>query len=58
MSSILNGSYNTIHESTGYTPQEFFLNNKRYDPLHSIIDFPDDRTEDPNTRYTLAREVQ
>lgn len=49
---------NTIHESTGHTPQELFLGVERYDPLYSLVEAPRDRMEDPNTRYTIAREIQ
>jgi hypothetical protein len=61
MSRILNGFWvlnNTIHESTGFTPQELFLKENRYSPIYDLVEIPPGHVEDVNKKYTLAREIQ
>lgn len=49
---------NTVHESTGFTPQELFLKENRYSPIYELVEVPPGHTEDPNKKYILAREIQ
>lgn len=49
---------NTVHEATGYTPQELFLNVQRYNPFDNTITFPPRDQLALKTKWIMAREVQ
>jgi len=49
---------NTVHEATGYTPQELFLTLDRYNPFSAVVSFPPRVALSPQTKMILAREVQ
>lgn len=49
---------NTVHEATGHTPQELFLNLERYNPFSSVISFPLRVPIQQRTKMIMAREIQ
>lgn len=49
---------NTVHESTGYTPQELFLSIEQYNPLGNVVSFPIRFPLSQRTKLTMAREIQ
>lgn len=49
---------NTVHEATGYTPQELFLGTGRCNPFDSTINFPRRTPTEQRTKWTMAHEVQ
>jgi hypothetical protein len=49
---------NTVHESTGYTPQELFLTGEKYNPFSAVVSFPLKIPLDQHTKLTMAREIQ
>lgn len=49
---------NTVHESTGYTPQELFLSAERYNPFGDVVSFPSRFPIAQRTKLTMAREIQ
>jgi len=48
----------TVHEATGSTPSELFLQQPRGNPISSLVDFPTEVTFDPTQRLVMAREIQ
>lgn len=52
------GLNNTIHESTGFTPDELFNKADRYSPIYETVEIPPGKIEDPNTKFVLACEIQ
>lgn len=49
---------NTVHEATGYTPQELFSAVDKYNPFSKVISFPLQVPVQQKTKFILAREVQ
>lgn len=49
---------NTIHEATGFTPQEIFLKESRCSPIYEAIEYPSDSSEDHNVKLIMANNVQ
>lgn len=49
---------NTVHESTGHTPQELFLSVERYNPFSHVVNFPIRFPQAQRTKLTMAREIQ
>jgi hypothetical protein len=49
---------NTIHESTGFTPNEIFLKTERYSPTYEAIEYPPKRSDYFTVKLTMAAEVQ
>lgn len=49
---------NTVHEATGYTPQELFFKVDKYNPFSTVISFPLRVPIEHRTKLILAREVQ
>jgi len=48
----------TVHEATGSTPSELFLQTPRENPLAALVDFPTGTTFDPKRQLVMAREIQ
>lgn len=49
---------NTVHESTGHTPQELFLSEEQYNPFGNVVSFPSRSLLSQRTKLTMAREIQ
>jgi len=49
---------NTVHESTGHTPQELFLSVEQYNPFGNVVSFPLRLPLAQRTKLTMAREIQ
>jgi len=49
---------NTVHESTGHTPQELFLSVEQYNPFGKVVSFPPRVPLAQRTKLTMAREIQ
>jgi len=48
----------TVHEATGFTPSELFLQQPRVNPLSALVEFPTGAKFDQDQRLIMAREVQ
>jgi len=48
----------TVHEATGSTPSELFLQQPRGNPIFCLVDFPTEVMFDPTQRLVMAREIQ
>lgn len=49
---------NTVHETTGHTPQELFLTVERYNPFSAVVSFPLRVPIEQRTKFIMAREIQ
>lgn len=49
---------NTVHEATGWTPQELFLSIEQYNPFSPVVNFLPRVPLEQNTKFTMAQEVQ
>ena len=48
----------TIHEATGFTPQELFMIEACYNPIYETVECPPGALENPNQKLIMAREIQ
>lgn len=49
---------NTVHESTGFTPQEIFLKQNRYSPIYEAVECPPGSHMNIDQKITMANEIQ